>query len=230
MRKRFAEEMEVLKELVVRMGGLVETAIHRGMRALSERDPAASETVLHEIEPEINRLEVEIDERALRLFALQQPLAADLRFLAAVVKINNNLERMGDLAVNICQAVPHLLAQPVTPPLVDLPLMAARAEMMVREALDALLARDAEQARRVLETDEEVDAARDQIFRELIRRMIADPAIVERALSLIFVARNLERLADHATNIAEEVIFWVEGVDVRHHQWESAAGRVAPRA
>lgn len=229
MRKHFADELEELKQMVVRMGGLVESAIHRGMRALTERDPAASETVLREIEPEINRLEVEVDDRVIQLFALQQPLAADLRFLAAVVKINNNLERMGDLAVNICQAVPHLIAQPATiPPLVDLPLMAARAESMVREALDALLTRDVARARHVLETDEEVDAARDQIFRELIRRMIADPAIVERALSLIFVARNLERLADHATNIAEEVIFWVEGVDVRHHQWESAE-RAAPR-
>lgn len=220
MRRHFSEELDELKERVVYMGGLVETAIHRCMRALTERDPSEAEKVIQGIEPEINALEVEVDERALRLFALQQPLAVDLRFLAAVVKINNNLERMGDLAVNICQAVPYMIEQPFARPLVDLPLMAAKVEGMVRQALDALMARDVALARQVLETDDEVDALRDQVFRNLLDKMLHDPSIVERALSLILVARNLERIADHATNIAEEVIFWVEGVDVRHHMRE----------
>lgn len=230
MRKHFSEELDELKERVVYMGGLVETAIHRCMRALTEHDPSEAEKVIQGIEPEINALEVELDERALRLFALQQPLAMDLRFLAAVVKINNNLERMGDLAVNICQAVPHLLEQAFARPLVDLPLMAARTETMVRHALDALMTRNVELAREVLETDDEVDATRDQIFRDLLGKMLQDPSIVERALSLILVARNLERIADHATNIAEEVIFWVEGVDVRHHREERGVreGAAAP--
>lgn len=231
MRKHFSEELDELKERVVYMGGLVETAIHRCMRAMTERDPGEAEKVLKGIEPEINALEIEIDERALRLFALQQPMAVDLRFLAAVVKINSNLERMGDLAVNICQAVPHLIAQPLVKPWVDLPLMAAKAESMVRNALDALLARDAERAQAVLETDDEVDRLRDQVFRDLVQKMIADPSVVERALSLILVARNLERIADHATNIAEEVIFWVRGVDVRHHlhELEEAAANASAR-
>lgn len=228
MRKHFSEELEELKERVVYMGGLVETAIHRCMRALTEHDPSEAEKVLHNIEPEINALEIEIDERALRLFALQQPMAVDLRFLAAVVKINSNLERMGDLAVNICQAVPHLLEQPFAKPLVDLPLMAAKTESMVRNALDALLTHNVELARSVLVTDDEVDATRDQIFRDLLQRMLHDPSVVERALSLILVARNLERIADHATNIAEEVIFWVEGVDVRHHREERGLREKAP--
>ena len=217
MRKHFNEELDEVRERVMYMGGLVETAVHRGMHAIIDRNPAAAESVLNEIEPEINRLELEIDEQVLRLLALQQPMAVDLRFLSAALKITNDLERMGDLCVNIAQGTPRLLAQPLSSPIVDLPLMTERTNWMVRSALDALVGRDAELARKVLKTDDEVDAIRDHIFRELIQRMIQSPEIVERALGLIFVTRNLERIADHATNIAEDVIFWVEGVDVRHH-------------
>jgi len=217
MRKHFNEELEEVRERVVYMGGLVETAVHRSMHAIIDRNPSAAESVLKEIEPEINRLEVEIDEQVLRLLALQQPMAVDLRFLSAALKITNDLERMGDLAVNIAQGTARLLAQPLSTPIVDLPLMTERTNWMVRSALDALVGRDVELARKVLATDDEVDAIRDHIFRELIQRMIVSPEIVERALGLIFVTRNLERIADHATNIAEDVIFWVEGVDVRHH-------------
>jgi phosphate transport system protein len=217
MRKHFNEELDEVRERVVYMGGLVETAVHRSMHSIIDRDPSGAESVMKEIEPEINRLEIEIDEQVLRLLALQQPMAVDLRFLSAALKITNDLERMGDLAVNIAQGTARLLAHPLSSPIVDLPLMTERTNWMVRSALDALVGRDVDLARKVLATDDEVDSIRDHIFRELIQRMIATPEIVERALGLIFVTRNLERIADHATNIAEDVIFWVQGVDVRHH-------------
>jgi len=160
-----------------------------------------------------------VDDRALRLMALQQPMAVDLRFVAAVLKISNDLERMGDLAVNIAQSAPRLMEQGLAAPVVDLPLMAARANQMLRSSLDALMTRNAALARQVLTSDDEVDEMRDVIFRELMQTMVRQPESAERNLSLLFIARNLERIADHATNIAEDVIFWVEGVDVRHHHF-----------
>ena len=222
MRKHFADELDDLKERLLYMGGLVETAVHHGVHAFLDRNSQLAETVARELEPEINRLEVELDQGVLRLLALQQPMAVDLRFLAAVLKINNDLERIADLAVNIVQAVlrnPDLGGGSRE---VDLPRMAERTQMMVHTALDSLVSRNAELARQVLNTDDEVDRIRDQIFRELIGRMTREPDAVERALSLLFVARNLERISDHATNIAEDVIFWVEGVDVRHHLLDHA--------
>ncbi len=221
VRKHFKEELEDLRERVIYMGGLVETAIHRSLEAVLQRDPELAEAVTRELEPEINHLQVEVDERALRLMALQQPLAADLRFVAAVLKIGNDLERMADLAVNIAQGASHLLELPLASLRVDLPLMAERAGRMLRAALDAFMTRDADLARSVLTADDEVDTLRDLIYRQLIRSMVADSREVERSLSLMFVARNLERIADHATNIAEDVIFWLEGVDVRHHFTEA---------
>src|SRR5579872_4479690 len=142
MRKHFNEELEEVRERVVYMGGLVETAVHRSMHSIIDRDPSAAESVIQEIEPEINRLEIEIDEQVLRLLALQQPMAVDLRFLSAALKITNDLERMGDLAVNIAQGTVRLLAQPLSTPIVDLPLMTERTNWMVRSALDALVGRD----------------------------------------------------------------------------------------
>jgi len=217
VRKNFLQQLDQLRERVLYMGGLVETAVHHSLHAVTDRQPELAELVVEEIEPEINHLEVEIDERALHLMALQQPLAVDLRFVAAALKIGNDLERMGDLAVNIANGAARLLSQPLSAPLVDLPLMAERANRMLRSSLDALMNRNPELARAVLESDDEVDAMRDLIFRQLIQAMTQDPTLVERSLGLLFIARNLERIADHATNIAEEVIFWVEGVDVRHH-------------
>ena len=215
MRKHFVEELDDLKERLLYMGGLVETSLHRGVHAFLERNTALAESVMQEIEPEINSLQVEIDQEVLRLLALQQPMAVDLRFLAAVLKITNDLERIGDLAVNIVQAAvrPHELG----PAMIDLPRMAERTQFMVHTALDSLVSRDGKLARQVLVTDDDVDQIRDQIFRELIQRMTREPEAIEIALSLLFVTRNLERISDHATNIAEDVIFWVEGVDVRHH-------------
>lgn len=223
LRKNFNQQLEELRERVLYMGGLVETAVHRSLHAVLNRDPALADTVIGAIEPEINRLEIEVDDRALRLMALQQPMAVDLRFVAAVLKIGNDLERMGDLAVNIAEGATRLLEQALAAPVVDLPLMAARANQMLRSALDALMTRNAALARQVLASDDEVDRMRDAIFHELIQAMIRDPGGAERNLGLLFIARNLERIADHATNIAEDVIFWVEGVDVRHHFAESPA-------
>jgi phosphate transport system protein len=217
IRKHFLHQLDELRERVLYMGGLVETAVHHSLHAVTDRKPELADLVTEEIEPEINHLEVEIDERALQLMALQQPLAVDLRFVAAALKIGNDLERMGDLAVNIAKGAPRLLSQPLAAPLVDLPLMAERANRMLRSSLDALMNRNSELARAVLESDDEVDAMRDLIFRQLIQSMTQDPTLVERSLGLLFIARNLERIADHATNIAEEVIFWIEGIDVRHH-------------
>ncbi|MFI4928343.1 MAG: phosphate signaling complex protein PhoU [Burkholderiales bacterium] len=230
IRKHFSEQLEEQRERVLYMGGLVEAAVHGSLKALHERDPAVAEEVVQALEPEINRLEVELDERVLRLLALQQPMAVDLRFLAAVLKIGNDLERMGDLAVNIAQGVPRLLALPLAPSTVDLPLMAERANRMLRSALDALLKREVGLARAVLEADDEVDRMRDAIFRELLASMSREPQQVERGLALLFVARNLERIADHATNIAEDVIFWIAGVDVRHHFREQPSPAPASRS
>jgi phosphate transport system protein len=216
IRKHFSEELEKLRERVVYMGGIVEEAIARSVNAVSRRDAQMADSVIAELEPEVNRLEVDIDEEALRMLALQQPLAIDLRFLAAVLKINSNLERMGDLAVNIAQSVPRL-REALPDVVVDLPHMAERARWMTRCALDSLMSRNANLAQQVLEADDEVDHMRDEVFRALFSYISDHPRYVEPAIAQIFVARNLERIADHATNIAEEVIFWLQGVDVRHH-------------
>jgi phosphate transport system protein len=154
---------------------------------------------------------------ATRLLATQQPMARDLRFLTVAIKINNDLERMGDLAVNIVERALSLIAQPPVKPLVDIPRMARLAETMVRESLDSFVKRDAELARNVLVSDDDVDNLRDTIYSELVSFMQKDPSTISRALDLIFVARNLERIADHATNIAEDALFLIQGVDVRHH-------------
>ncbi|HEY8055962.1 MAG TPA: phosphate signaling complex protein PhoU [Terriglobales bacterium] len=216
IRKTFQHRMEELRARLLHMGGLVEAAVHESLHAVLEREPARAETVIGGLEPEINELEREVDERVLSLLALQQPLAVDLRFAAAALKIGNELERMGDLAVNIAQGAERLLRQPLGPPLVDLPRMASQANAMLRMSLDALMRGDAELARQVLPADHAVDRLRDAIFHRLVEAMAQEPGRAELNLGLLFVARNLERIADHATNIAEDVIFWLEGTDVRH--------------
>ena len=162
-------------------------------------------------------MEIAIDELATRLLALQQPLATDLRFITAAVKINNDLERMGDLAVNITERALSLLHEPAIRPHIDIPQMATLAESMVRRSLDAFVRGDAELARSVLLSDDAVDDLRDSTYEALIQFMEKDPENVRPGVNLMFVARSLERLADHATNIAEDVLFLVQGVDVRHH-------------
>lgn len=201
------------------MGGQVESAIRRSVRALVERDAELARQVLRD-EARINQMEIEIDNLTTRLFALRQPMARDLRFLTSAMKINTDLERMGDLAVNIAQRALSLITQPAVKPLIDIPRMAQLVESMLLRALDAFVKGDAEVARSVLLADDEVDALRDSVYQELVAYMQTDPTTVPAAVDLIFVARNLERIADHATNIAEDVVFAVQGVDVRHHATE----------
>jgi phosphate transport system protein len=201
------------------MGGYVESAIHRSVRALVDRDPELARQVLRD-EARINQMEIEIDNLTTRLFALRQPMARDLRFLTAAMKINTDLERMGDLAVNIAQRALSLVAQTPVKPLIDIPRMAQLVESMLLRVLDAFVKGDAEEATGVLTADDEVDALRDSVYQELVAYMQKDPSTVPAAVDLIFVARNLERIADHATNIAEDVVFLVKGVDVRHHATE----------
>ena len=214
--RHFLEELEELQQRLLEMGGLVESAIYNSVLSLSERDEARARQVLNN-EARINQMEIAIDDCAVRLLALQQPMARDLRFLTAAIKINSDLERMGDLAVNIVERALSLMKQPPVKPLIDIPQLARLAESMVRRSLDAFVRRDAELARQVLLSDDAVDDLRDAIYQELVGFMERDPSTVSRSLDLIFVARNLERIADHATNIAEDVLFLVQGVDVRHH-------------
>ena len=218
--RHFSIELEELQEKVLQMGGQVESAIHRSVRALVDRDAEQARQVMRD-ETRINHMEIEIDNLTTRLMALRQPMAKDLRFLTAAMKINTDLERMGDLAVNIAQRALSLIAQPPVKPLIDIPKMAQKVESMLLRSLDAFVKADAEAATSVLLSDDEVDALRDSVYQELVAYMQRDPGIVPAAVDLIFVARNLERIADHATNIAEDVVFLVKGVDVRHHALEA---------
>ena len=214
--RHFVQELEELQSRLLEMGGLVEAAIHDSMVALAERSQSSAQLVF-ESEARINRLQIEIDDFAIRLLALHQPMAGDLRFLTAAIKINSDLERMGDLAVNIAERALSLMRVPPVKPLVDIPRMANLAESMVHRSLEAFVKRDAQIARGVLPADDEVDELRDSISQELVAFMQRDASAVRPALDLILVSRNLERIADHATNIAEDVVFLTQGVDVRHH-------------
>jgi len=214
--RQFSVELDELHEKVLQMGGQVESAIHRSVRALVERDPEQARQVLRD-EARINQMEIDIDNLTTRLLALRQPMARDLRFLTAAMKINTDLERMGDLAVNIAQRALSLIAQAPVKPLIDIPKMAQLVESMLLRSLDAFVKGDAEVALSILPADDEVDSLRDAVYQELVQYMQRDPTTVPSAVDLIFVARNLERIADHATNIAEDVVFLVKGVDVRHH-------------
>ncbi len=214
--RHFEEQLDDLRKRLLAMSGLVESAIYRSILALIEKDEHQANLVLQN-ESRINQMEIEIDEQATRLLALDQPVAADLRFITATIKINSNLERMGDLAVNIAERALSLMHEPVLNTVIDIPHMANLVESMVRKALDAFVQKDAELARSVLLSDDAVDEMRDLIYRKLVSYMQQDPRSVPQGIDFIFVARNLERVADHATNIAEDVVFLVEGVDVRHH-------------
>jgi phosphate transport system protein len=193
--------------------------VHQAVVALMERNPEAAERIIAGDE-EVNDLQIEVDDRCLKLLALQQPMASDLRLITAAMKINADLERIGDQAVNIAENALKMMNAPPLKPIIDLPRMAELAEGMTRDSLDAFVRKDSALARSVLARDDEVDQLKDHIFRVLLTYMMADPGTIERALSLILVSRNLERIADHATNIAEDVIFVVEAKDVRHHHEE----------
>jgi phosphate transport system protein len=215
MQRHFHEELEALKQTLLAMGGLVEDQIRRVMRALLERDSAAAQDVIDR-DARVNAYDVEVDEKCVELLALHQPTAGDLRFITTAMKIVTDLERIGDQAVNIAQRSLELNAEPQLKPYIDLPVMADRAQRMVKESLDAFVARDTALARQVCGEDATVDALKEQIFRELLTFMMADPRTIPRAIRLILISRFLERVADHATNIAEMVIYMVESKMVRH--------------
>jgi phosphate transport system protein len=216
MRTRFQMALDELKQKLLAMGGLAEQAIDRATEAYRKRDVKLCYAVL-EGERAINMAEREIDELALDVLAMQQPLAVDLRFITAVMKINADLERVGDQAVNIAERVMDTIKLPSVDLPVDIPRIAATAAGMVRRALEAFIEGKAELAEAILKMDDIVDRMDDEIYIILVEKMHENPEIVRQALDLLLISRNLERVADHATNIAEDVIFWVRGADVRHH-------------
>src|SRR5688500_16845464 len=220
--RHFEVELQALKNRLLGMGALVEERVHQAMQALMERRIDAAEQIVAG-DSEVNDMQIEIDDRCLKLLALQNPMATDLRLITAAMKINADLERIGDQAVNIAEQAVRSLAHPPLKPLIDLPRMAEIAERMTRQSRDALVRKDATLARAILARDDEVDQLKDHVFRVLLTYMMADPGTIERALGLILISRHLERIADHATNIAEDVIFVVEAKDVRHHHEERQA-------
>jgi phosphate transport system protein len=215
MSRHFHEELDALKQTLLAMGGLVEDQIRRVMIALLERDGGLAQEVIDR-DRQVNTYDVEIDEKCVELLALYQPTAGDLRLITTAMKIVTDLERIGDQAVNIAQRALELNREPQLKPYIDLPRMAEKAQRMVKDSLDAYVGRDTELARRVCAEDADVDALKEQIFRELLTFMMEDARTIPRAIRLILISRFLERVADHATNIAEMVIYMVESKMVRH--------------
>ena len=222
--RHFDEELEQLKAKLLEMSALVESAIYRSIQGVVDKNADLAEQVIKN-EARINQLEIEIDDLAISLLALQAPLAADLRLVTAAIKINNDLERMGDLSVSIAESALALVKEPVIRALIDIPHIAGLAQGMVRKALDAFVNRDPELARSVLASDDAVDNMRTASYHELISFMEKNPSQISQALYLLSTVRNLERIADHATNIAEDVLFLVKGIDVRHHNEERSVIR-----
>lgn len=224
--RHFEQELDLLKGKLLEMSALVESAVYRSVQGVVEKNEELAQQVLRN-EARINQLEIEVDNLAIGILALQAPMAQDLRLVTAAIKINNDLERMGDLSVSIAQSALALMREPVIRPLIDIPHIAGLAQSMVRKALDAFVNRDSELARSVLASDDAVDNMRTASYHELISFMEKNPEHIPQALYLLSVVRNLERIADHATNIAEDVLFLIKGIDVRHHNEERAA---VPRA
>jgi phosphate transport system protein len=214
--RHFQEELDAMQGRLLEMGGLAEERVRAAIQGLSTRDASLIEKVMRGDEP-VNRLHIEVDERCFRLLALYQPMATDLRAIVAAVKINSDLERVGDLAVNIAEAATRYVTHPPVKKLIDIPRMGDIAQSMLRDALDAYVKRDTALAQHVLNEDDQLDALKTQVFRELLTYMLHDPTTVEPALDLILISRHLERIGDHATNIGEDVIFMVSALDVRHH-------------
>jgi len=212
----FDEELKSLKEKLLEMASRAEEQIGLAVRGLKDRKEDMACEVL-EKEEAINRLDIEIDEMAMRLLALRQPMATDLRFITSAMKIGSDLERIGDLAVNIAERTLDLLKVPQLKPLIDIPRMASLAQGMVRDVLNAFINGDADLAKNVCQRDDQVDQLNGQIFRELLTFMMADQTTIPRAVDLILVGRHLERIADHATNIGEDVIYMVKGKTIKHH-------------
>jgi phosphate transport system protein len=220
MERYFDEELKGLHKEILRMGVLAQEAIYKSIEALKNRDKAAAEEVIN-TDDKIDALELEIDERCIDLIARHQPMAGDLRFITTGMKINSELERIADLAVDICQRVLQLADKPLLKPLVDIPKLATVAQTMVRDVIDAFIKRDVELAGKVLSSDSEADKLRNLVQDELINDYMAkDAKTAPRAVALLLIARHLERICDHATNIAEDVIYMVEGKVVKHHAAE----------
>lgn len=215
MQRHFHEELELVKEKTLKLGSLVETMVEQAVASLVDRDSRLAEQVIAS-DQKVDALDVEIEEDCLRLLALHQPTAKDLRFITTAMKITTDLERMADQAVNICERSIELNEEDQLKPYIDIPMMSQLSQKMMREALDAFVQRDAVLARQIIPEDNKVDALKDQIFRELLTFMMEDPRTIPRAIRLILVSRHLERVADHATNIAEMVVFLVEGKSIRH--------------
>jgi phosphate transport system protein len=220
--RHFAEELQELNQRLLIMGDLAEERLRAAMQALLERDRALMASVVQGDEA-INRLHLEIDDRCFKLLALYQPMAVDLRMIVAAVKINSDLERVGDLAVNVAEASERYVEHAPVKPLIDIPRMGSMAQRMLDEALKAFVSRDVELAQAVLTQDDVLDGLKDQIFRELLTYMLGDTRKIEPGIDLILISRHLERVGDHATNIAEDVIFIVEARDVRHHGTDRTA-------
>jgi phosphate transport system protein len=218
-RPHFQQELATLKERLLAMGGLAEDRVRTAMQGLVEREGDLIDDVLGGDQP-LNELHIEIDDLCLKLLALHSPMAADLRAVMAAIKINSDLERVGDMAVNIGEAARRYTTHPPVKKLIDIPRMATTAQSMLRDALDSYVRGDMELAQHVLDEDDILDSLKTQVFRELLTYMLQDPSTIEPALDLILISRHLERIGDHATNIAEDVIFMVSGRDVRHHAGE----------
>lgn len=216
MERRFDEELIQLKNRLLTMAGMAEQAVGKAVKALVDRNVSLAESALKEDAP-INKLEMEIEESCLNLLARYQPEARDLRTIAMVFRIVNDLERVGDQAVNVSERTLDLLKEPLLKPLIDIPKMASLAQQMLKDALDAFVNQDAELARAVCRRDDEVDRLNDQVYHELLVYMTKDPKTIIRAIDLILIGRHLERVADHATNIAEDVYYLVRGTTIKHH-------------
>lgn len=213
--KRYEEDLKKLREDILYMGGLVEDQIQKAIKSLVERDSDLANIII-ERDHEVNRLDVEIDDICIRMLALHQPAGRDLRFLTTGLKITTDLERIGDMAVNICERALELNQDAQLKPYVDIPRMARIAENMIRESLDAFVREDTDLALKVCNDDEQVDRLNAQIFREVIGLMMADPQTINRAIKITSISKYIERIADHATNIAELVVFMVKGKTIRH--------------
>jgi phosphate transport system protein len=213
--KRYEEELKKLREEILYMGGLVEDQIQKSVKSLVDRDSDLA-TVIIERDHEVNRLDVEIDELCIKLLALHQPAGRDLRFITTGLKITTDLERIGDMAVNICERALELNQEPQLKPYIDIPRMARISQRMIRESLDAFVREDTELALKVCKDDDEVDQLNAQIFRETLTFMLENAQTISRATKISSISKYLERIADHATNIAEMVIFMVKGKSIRH--------------
>ena len=215
--KQYEQQLRTLKEKLLQMSHRAEVSIADATLALVERRPSLAQRVIDE-DDELDRLELEIDDLCFEILALEHPVASDLRFITTVIKIVGDIERIGDNGVNIARRALEIMDEPELKPVIDIPVAARAAQKILKESLDAFINADVGLAKRVIESDKYIDAVCEQMLRELLTYMFEDPATVSRALRLIFVARNLERIGDHASNIAEMVIFLVEGQDVRHGQ------------